>query len=44
MRKRESGYETVVDEIEIVSVSTFVRWLDNSGKVKFFIIFILGLG
>lgn len=44
MRKRGSGYEDLVNEIEVVSVSSFARWLDNSGRMKFFTIFILGLG
>ena len=43
IRKKGSGNEDLVNEIEIVSVSSFARWLDNSGVMKFFIIFILGL-
>lgn len=44
MRRRGSRYEDLVNEIEIVSVSSFARWLDNSGRMKLFTIFILGLG
>lgn len=44
MRTRGNGYEDLVNKIEIVSVSSFARWLDNSGKMRFFTIFILGLG